>query len=81
MKTGQVFGGLKKPASKLSVWTMWAAKDEAGARHIFKLLRDYISSLDRVLYGHSQDEIDKELEDWFATATNKPTSGSASIWN
>lgn len=81
VKTGRVFGGLKKPAAKLSVWTMWAAKDEAEARHIFKLLRDYISSLDRVLYGHSQDEIDKELKNWFAVATNKPTSESASIWN
>ena len=81
MKTGRVFGGLKKPAAKLSAWMMWAAKDEAGARHIFKLLRDYISSLDRALYGHSQEDIDKELEGWLAIATNKPISGSPSIWN
>ena len=81
VKTGQVFGGLKKPTARLTVWTVWATKDEAEARHIFKLLRGYISSLDRVLYGHSQDEIDNELKVWLAMAIGRTDYDYVSMWN
>lgn len=81
VKTGQVFGGLKKPVARLTVWAMWATKDETEARHIFKLLRDYISSLDRALYDHSQDEIDNELKFWLAMAIGKTDYDHVGIWN